>query len=74
MKDKEMLDEYNFENSIKNPYTARLKQPITIRIEIDTITYFKNLAKDSGIPYQTLINLFLSQCARERRKPLITWK
>jgi len=74
MKDIEMLDEYDFEKSIKNPYIKHLKRPITIRLEPETINYFKDLAKDSGIPYQTLINLFLSQCAKEHKKPEVVWK
>ena len=74
MSDIEMLDEYDFEKSIKNPYIKRLKRPITIRLEPETINYFKELAKDSGIPYQTLINLFLTQCAKEQKKPEVVWK
>ncbi len=74
MKDIEMRNEYDFSNSIKNPYIPHLKKPITIRLENETIEYFKNLAKDSGIPYQTLINYFLAQCAKEQKKPEVTWK
>ncbi|MBN2062096.1 MAG: BrnA antitoxin family protein [Deltaproteobacteria bacterium] len=69
-----MLDEYDFDDSVKNPYISQLKKPITIRLENYTINYFKELAKDSGIPYQTLINLFLTQCAKEHRKPELVWK
>ncbi len=74
MKEKEMLDEYDFSKSVKNPYIGRLKKSITIRLEPDTIDYFKELAKDTGIPYQTLINMFLSQCAREHKKPEVIWQ
>ena len=74
MKKKEMQSEYDFSNSIKNPYINQLKKSITIRIEPDTISYFKNIAKDSGIPYQTLINLFLTQCAKEHKKPEVVWQ
>ena len=74
MKVKEMRDEYRFDDSIKNPYATRLKKSITIRLEPSTIEYFKNLSKDSGIPYQTLINLFLTQCAREQKKPEVVWQ
>ena len=73
MNDTDMLDEYNFEKSIKNPYASRLKKSITIRLDSETISYFKDLSKDSGIPYQTLINYFLSQCAREKRKAEVVW-
>ncbi len=69
-----MRDEYDFTKSKKNPYIARLKRPITIRLEVETVEYFKGLAKETGIPYQNLINLFLSQCAKEQRKPEFTWK
>jgi len=74
MKEKEMQSEYDFSDSIKNPYSNLLKKSITIRIEPDTINYFKTIAKDSGIPYQTLINLFLTQCAKEHKKPDIVWQ
>jgi len=74
MSDIEMQDEYDFSQSVRNPYFIHLKRPITIRLENETINYFKDLAKDSGIPYQTLINLFLTQCAKEHRKPEVVWK
>uniref|UniRef100_A0A7C3EJ35 Antitoxin n=1 Tax=Gracilinema caldarium TaxID=215591 RepID=A0A7C3EJ35_9SPIR len=57
-----MREEYDFEDSIKNPYIPKLKKPITIRLDNETIVYFKKLARDSGIPYQTLMNYFLTQC------------
>jgi predicted DNA binding CopG/RHH family protein len=68
-----MLDNYDFDKSIKNPYINRLKKSITIRLDTDTIIYFKTLSKDSGIPYQTLINYFLSQCAKDKKKPEVVW-
>lgn len=74
MSDIEMREEYDFSKSVQNPYVAQLKKPITIRIENDTISYFKNLSEENGIPYQTLINMFLTQCAREHRKPSFTWE
>ncbi|KYC49843.1 MAG: hypothetical protein AMQ22_01558 [Candidatus Methanofastidiosum methylothiophilum] len=74
MKKKEMLEEYDFSKSRKNPYITRLKKSITIRLDSDTIEYFKKLSEDSGIPYQTLINQFLAQCAKEKKKPEIVWQ
>ena len=74
MKKKEMLDEYDFSHSRKNPYVNRLKKSITIRLDSDTIDYFKKLSEESGIPYQTLINQFLTQCAKEEKKPEIVWQ
>ena len=74
MKKKDMLDEYDFSKSRKNPYINKLKKSITIRLDSDTIEYFKNLSEDSGIPYQTLINQFLAQCAKEKKKPEIVWQ
>ncbi len=68
-----MRDNYNFSKSIKNPYTRKLKKQITIRLESDTIDYFKQLADETDIPYQKLINLFLSDCAQKRLKPAIKW-
>lgn len=68
-----MREEYNFENSVKNPYAKKLKQQITIRLESDTIEYFKELAVETDIPYQKLINLFLRSCAEQKMKPKILW-
>jgi len=68
-----MKKEYDFSKSIKNPYTAKLKRQITIRLDVETISYFKNLANETGIPYQKLINLYLSDCARSQRKLTMNW-
>lgn len=68
-----MRKKYDFSKSTKNPYARALKTQITIRIETDTVSYFKQLANDSGIPYQTLINLYLRDCAEENRKLTFKW-
>ena len=68
-----MKDEYDFSNSVRNPYAKKLKKQITIRIENETIEYFKNLASETDIPYQKLINLFLRDCAEHKMKPEISW-
>jgi uncharacterized protein (DUF4415 family) len=47
----------------KNPYTKYLKQPVTMRLDRDTVSYFKSMAEETGIPYQSLINLYLRDCA-----------
>ena len=57
----------------KNPYTKLLKQPITIRLDKPTVSYFKNLATELGVPYQNLINLYLRDCALSRRKLRLKW-
>jgi predicted DNA binding CopG/RHH family protein len=62
-----MKKEYDFSNSIKNPYTKKLKKQVTIRLENDTIDYFKSIAADADIPYQKLINLFLRDCAENHK-------
>ena len=69
-----MREEYDFSNGRKNPYAKRLKKQITINIDSDTINYFKEQAEDSGIPYQTLINLYLSDCASQNKRLQTTWK
>ncbi len=69
-----MRKEYNFINSMKNPYPARLKKQITIKIDGETIDYFKSLAAETGIPYQNLINLYLADCAQSHKKPKLNWK
>ncbi len=68
-----MKEEYDFSKSIKNPYTQKLKKQVTIRIDGDTIMYFKNLSGETGIPYQNLINLYLRDCALQKRTPSVKW-
>ena len=57
----------------KNPYASRLKKQVTIRLNEETITYFKNLAEETGMPYQNLINLYLRECAEHQRKLQLNW-
>ena len=68
-----MRKEYDFSASIKNPYAKRLKKQITIRLDDSTIEYFKELAEETDISYQNLMNFYLRECASERRKPLTKW-
>jgi predicted DNA binding CopG/RHH family protein len=70
-----MRDHYDFSKMkrLKNPFPAMLKQPITIRLEVPTITYFKELAAQLGMPYQSLINLYLRDCAVHRKKLAFKW-
>jgi predicted DNA binding CopG/RHH family protein len=68
-----MRKEYDFSKSRKNPYSRALKKQITIRLEEETINYFKKLATESGIPYQNLINMFLRECAQTQKKPVMKW-
>ncbi len=65
-----MRKEYNFEKmkGRKNPYAKNLKKQVTIRIGVDIIEYFKNLAEETGVPYQNLINLYLRDCVQSNRK------
>jgi uncharacterized protein (DUF4415 family) len=64
---------YDFSKSQRNPYAGKLKKQITIRIDEETIDYFKALSEEKGIPYQSLINLYLRDCAESRRKLKINW-
>jgi uncharacterized protein (DUF4415 family) len=68
-----MRSEYDFSDSRKNPYAKLLKRQITIRLDADTIDHFKKMAAEFGMPYQNLINLFLRDCAREKRRPVMHW-
>jgi len=63
-----MRSNYDFSKARKNPYASRLKKQITIRLDTDTIRYFKRLAVQSGMSYQSLINLYLRDCAAGGRK------
>ena len=69
-----MRKEYDFSKSRKNPYASQLKKQITIRLDEDAITYFKAVSEEVGIPYQSLINLYLRDCAAAKRKLNLTWK
>lgn len=71
-----MKEEYDIENlnPRKNPYSKKLKKQITINIDNDTIDFFKAQSEDSGIPYQTLINLYLSDCAKQKKTLQMSWK
>lgn len=69
-----MREEYDFSNGIKNPYAKELKKQISIKVSPYIIDYFKNEATETGIPYQTLINMYLSDCVRNKRKLDISWK
>ena len=68
-----MRNKYDFSKSVKNPYAKRLKKQITIRLDEDTIGYFKSLAEEKGIPYQSLINLYLQDCMAAHRKLSMKW-
>jgi len=70
-----MKDNYDFENmkGRKNPNTKYLKQPVTMRLDCDSVEYFKSLAKEIGVPYQTLINLYLRDCTINHRKLRMEW-
>lgn len=70
----DMRQEYDFSKSAANPYVKRLKQQITIRLEKETIDYFKQLAEEIDIPYQKLINLYLRDCAEKQLKPSLSWQ
>ena len=71
-----MKAEYDFSTmkSRKNPYAAKLKRQVTIRMSDDIIGYFKAMADDTGIPYQSLINLYLRDCVAHNRKPDFSWQ
>ena len=71
-----MRDEYDLENmpSRKNPYANKLKQQVTIRLGGDVVAYFKQQAELTGVAYQTLINLYLRDCAQHQRKLSLTWE
>lgn len=69
-----MKSEYDFSNAKKNPYAKQLKKQITINIDNDIIDYFKKQSESAGIPYQTLINLYLKDCAQRGRQLKISWQ
>ncbi len=68
-----MREEYDFSQAVKNPYAKKLKKQITINIDEDAINWFKQQAQSSGIPYQTLMNLYLADCATNKRELHLSW-
>ena len=69
-----MRKNYDFSQARPNPYAKRVKKPVTIRIDEETVAYFKGLAEDFSMPYQTLINLYLRDCAQHRKRLSVEWK
>lgn len=68
-----MRDEYEFSHAEKNPYTKAPKTTITIRLDQATVDYFKSLSEQAKLPYQTLINSYLTDCATRKLKPSLIW-
>ena len=69
-----MREEYDITNSVKNPYAKRVKKQVTMNLDNTVVTYFKDLAIKTGIPYQTLINMYLSYCAEHKLQLQTMWK
>ena len=69
-----MKKEYDFSDAVKNPYTKEIKKQVTIKIAPYIIDYFKEESDATGIPYQTLINLYLADCVKERKRLNMEWK
>jgi len=69
-----MRKSYDFSKAKRNPYAKRLKRQITIRLDEDTLQYFKDLSAETEIPYQTLINFYLGECARTKKRLSMRWK
>ena len=70
-----MRKEYDFATmkGRRNPYAKELKKQITIRVGVDILEYFKDLAEETGVPYQNLINLYLRDCVVSNRRPSLKW-
>ena len=70
-----MKTEYDLSKlrSRKNPYASKLKKPVTMRLSEDVVDYFKSMASEAGVPYQSLINLYLRDCLAQHRKVQINW-
>jgi len=68
-----MRKSYDFSKATKNPYAKRVKRQLTIRVDEVTVEYFKTLAEELSVPYQTLINMYLRDCAVSRRRLAMKW-
>ena len=69
-----MREQYDFSNSVANPYIKKTKKQITIRLDEDVVNYFKNLSDNNGVPYQNLINLYLKDCASSNKELKMNWQ
>lgn len=69
-----MRDEYDFSQSVPNPYLNKLKKQVSIRLEENVLNYFQKLSEQTGIPYQNLIDLYLQDCVQHERKPSLEWR
>ena len=69
-----MKKHYDFSKAVKNPYAKRMKQSVTIRLDASTVEYFKALSEETELPYQSLINLYLRDCAASGKKLALTWR
>jgi len=69
-----MRQQYDFSSSRKNPYAAKPKKSVTIRLDEKSISYFKSMSEETGIPYQSLINLYLKECAASGKRLNLSWK
>ena len=68
-----MRNEYDFSQSVPNPYLSKLDEQVTIQLEEQVVNYFKQLAVESGIPYQNIISLYLKDCMKSQRKLSLQW-
>lgn len=66
-----MLDNYDFSGGVKNPYAAQLKKQVTVQLDAETVAYFKAQETETGIPYQKIINFYLADCAKNKKR--IVW-
>lgn len=73
-RDEFLEKEFDFSKAVKNPYAKKMKKPITINLDESVISYFKSLSEKAGIPYQTLINLYLRDCADSNRQLQMSWQ
>jgi antitoxin component of RelBE/YafQ-DinJ toxin-antitoxin module len=64
-----MRKNYDFSTAVQNPYAKRLKRQLTIRLDEATIEYFQGLSREMSLPYQTLMNMYLRDCAETQKRP-----
>ena len=69
-----MRKEYDFSKAKSNPYVKKLRKQVSLKLDLDTIAYFKKQADETGVAYQNLINLYLSDCVVNSKQINITWK
>jgi predicted DNA binding CopG/RHH family protein len=70
-----MKKDYNFSKlkETKNPYSNKKKKAVGINLSPSVIDYFKELSEETGVSYQKLIDLYLLDCVKNKKRLQMKW-